>query len=76
MATKKENPEEKQTLIVRKVCRNCGLLHEESLPIEERGRDEWKMVALAAVGIVLIGLIWFFVFKWGVPLVKYLSNLD
>ncbi|MEW6202303.1 MAG: hypothetical protein AB1546_10025 [bacterium] len=75
MKTKGEGSEETKEMVVRKVCRDCGLLHEEFVP-REGGRDEWKAVGLAAAGIVLIVLIWFFVFRWGVPLVKYISNLE
>jgi hypothetical protein len=64
-----------KTIMVRKVCRKCGLMHEVEEPAPSAA-DEWKVVGLAAAGIVMLALVWFWVFKWGVPLVKYIKNLD
>jgi hypothetical protein len=61
-------------LKVRKVCEKCGVIHETPLP-EGAASDNWKMIALSAAGIGLIVLIWIWVFRWGVPLVKKLSEI-
>lgn len=62
------------TLMEKKVCGKCGLIHETPIDPAESKADEWKVAALSVVGIVLLALIWIWVFKWGVPLVKQLSS--
>ena len=62
-----------EELKIRKVCEQCGLIHESPLSEDEAKADDWKIIALSVVGVGLIVLIWIFVFKWGVPLVKHLS---
>ena len=59
---------------IRKVCEQCGLIHEVPVPSEEAGSDDWKIIVLSIVGIGIIVLIWILVFKLGVPLVKQLSG--
>jgi hypothetical protein len=59
---------------IRKVCEQCGLVHEIPLSQDESKSDDWKMIALSVAGIGMIVLIWVWVFKWGVPLVKHLSG--
>jgi len=61
-------------MVDRKVCEKCGLIHEIPAPAGEGRADEWKMIGLSAAGIAAIVLIWVWVFKWGVPLVKKLSG--
>lgn len=56
------------------VCRDCGLVHETPLAPEDAKKDDWKLIVLSAAGIAAIILIWMWVFKWGVPLVKKLSE--
>jgi hypothetical protein len=68
--TKKKEEEMKD----RKVCEQCGLIHETPLAPGESKADDLKMIVLSAAGIGLIVLIWIWVFKWGVPLVKHLSG--
>jgi hypothetical protein len=58
----------------RKVCEQCGLVHELPLSPDEAKSDDWKMIVLSVVGIGMIVLIWVWVFKWGVPLVKHLTS--
>ncbi|MFA6451228.1 MAG: hypothetical protein WCX65_17265 [bacterium] len=58
----------------RKVCEQCGLIHEIPLSQDESKADDWKMIALSVAGIGMIALIWVWVFRWGVPLVKRLSE--
>lgn len=67
-----ENDENK--LMEKKVCGKCGLVHEMPVNPDEGRGDEWKVAALSIVGIALLALIWIWVFKWGVPLVKHLSS--
>ena len=59
---------------IRKVCEQCGLTHEMPPSPEESRSDDWKIIVLSVFGIGLIVLIWVWVFKWGVPLVKHLSG--
>jgi hypothetical protein len=66
--------EENQQPTEKKVCEKCGLIHETPLPPGEGKGDEWKIAALSIAGIGMIALIWIWVFKWGVPLVKKLSG--
>lgn len=75
---KKNGEEEKQEkgAVVRKVCAKCGLVYEEELPPGAAAADDWKLIAMSAAGIGILALIWFWVFKWGVPLVKRLSEVD
>lgn len=68
MADKKEELSEKL------VCKECGLIHEKQIPIEEARKDDLKIVGLSIMGIVMIAFIWVWVFKWGVPLVKHISG--
>lgn len=75
----KEDAEEKQEekkAVARKVCVKCGLAHEEELPPGAAERDDWKLIVMSAVGVGLLAFIWLWVFKWGVPLVKRLSEVD
>jgi hypothetical protein len=67
----KKSDEEAKT---RKVCVQCGTIHELPLSPDESRSDDWKMIMLSIVGIGMIVLIWVWVFKWGVPLVKHLSQ--
>lgn len=73
---KEEEKQEEERAVARKVCAKCGLTHEEELPPDAGRGDDWKLIALSAGGIGLLALIWFWVFKWGVPLVKRLSEVD
>lgn len=57
----------------KKICENCGMVHEFETG-EDSTRDDWKMIALSVAGIALIALIWFGVFRWGVPFVKSISG--
>ncbi|GEM_PF-1741572 len=66
--------EDKEEMKIRKVCGQCGLVHETAAEPGEAGADDWKMIALSIVGIGLIALIWVWVFRWGVPLVKSVSG--
>lgn len=66
---------EKEIQIVRHFCRRCGEPHEIEIEID-RKKSNLQIMILASVGIGLIVLIWVWVFKWGVPLVKYIHNLD
>ena len=66
--------EKKTEITDKKVCEKCGLIHETPVPAGEGRADEWKMIGLSAAGIAIIVLIWVWVFKWGVPLVKHLSG--
>ena len=59
---------------IRKVCEQCGLIHEEQITPEKAGADDWKIILMSIVGIGIIVLIWIWVFRWGVPLVKQISG--
>lgn len=63
-------------LVDRRVCEKCGLIHETELPHGAGAADNWKLVILSAVGIALLAFIWFFVFQWGVPLVKHINAIE
>ena len=65
--------EKSREIVDRKICEKCGRIHDVPVP-DGKGGDEWKVFALCVAGIVLIALIWVWVFRWGVPLVKNLSS--
>jgi hypothetical protein len=73
MAKKKE-PETKPEFTEKRVCEKCGLVHEVPIPAEQAKADDWKMIVMSIAGIAMIAFIWVWVFKWGVPLVKHLSQ--
>lgn len=65
----------REEITIKKVCGQCGLIHE--LPDAEDARSgDWKIIALSVFGIGLIVLIWIWVFRWGVPLVKKISEMQ
>ena len=68
-----ENSE--KTYETKLVCSECGLVHAKQEKDDSRG-NQWKLVALAAGGIVFLLLIWIWVFKWGVPLVKHIQSIE
>ncbi len=55
------------------VCEDCGTVHHLPAPPEDRG-DELKLIALCAGGVLLIALLWVWIFKFGVPLVKSMTG--
>ena len=58
------------------VCEQCGRIHTVEQAEPENAADQWKLAALAAGGIVLLLILWFWVFKWGVPLVQHVRNIE
>ena len=58
------------------VCEKCGLIHVEQETADDNKADQWKLVALAVGGIVVLLALWFWVFKWGVPLVKHIQSIE
>lgn len=58
------------------VCKECGLIHEVREPADANSADQWKLAALAGGGIVLLLLLWVWVFKYGVPLVRHISSIE
>ncbi len=67
-------PKKEEEFKDRKVCEQCGLIHETPLSPDASKSDDWKMIGLSIAGIGLIVLIWIWVFKGGVPLVKHISR--
>ena len=68
--------QEDKDIITEYVCRECGRIHEVREPMDADSGDQWKLAALAGAGIVLLVLLWVWVFKWGVPLVKHISSIE
>lgn len=58
------------------VCEKCGLIHEVEDDGKEAAGDQWKIIALAAGGILVLIALWYWVFTWGVPLVKRIKNIE
>lgn len=58
------------------VCEKCGLIHEVKESEAASGADQWKLAAIAGGGIVALLLLWVWVFKYGVPLVKHISSIE
>lgn len=58
------------------VCAECGKTHIKEEAADSNKSDQWKLVALAAGGIFALLLIWVWVFKWGVPLVKHIQGIE
>ena len=61
---------------IQMVCEKCGLIHEVENDAGENAGDQWKLIALAGGGIITLLLLWYWVFTWGVPLVKRIKNIE
>ncbi len=60
---------------IKMICSKCGLVHYLDIKKEEK-KEKWVMVILPIIGILLVVLVWIWVFKWGVPLVKKIHNIS
>ena len=63
-------------IVTEYVCEKCGLIHEVAEPADANAADQWKLAALAGAGIIALLLLWIWVFKWGVPLVKHITSIE
>ncbi len=66
--------DKKKVETAKSVCEQCGLIHETPISHEKEKSEDIKIAALSITGICLLILIWIWVFRWGVPLVKQLSS--
>ncbi len=58
------------------MCAECGKVHVKEELADSNKAEQWKLAALAAGGIIALLLIWVWVFKWGVPLVKHIQGIE
>lgn len=58
------------------VCEECGRVHTVESAEPENPADQWKLVGMAAAGICFLLILWVWVFKYGVPLVKHIKSIE